>query len=108
MSADNSLTYLDDLLRGSNAADAISMFLDDLLIANVDTGRPGTCSPCEDKPIYNNYLASDQQLTSRLVMGASQPVQTVLFVIENALRQLHVSHPPIYTLTIHAHALTST
>ena len=101
MSADNSLTYLDDLLRGSNAADAISMFLDDLLIANVDR-------PCEDEPIYNNYLASDQQLTSRLVMGASQPVQTVLFVIENALRQLHVSHPPIYTLTLHAHALTST
>ena len=100
MSADNSLTYPDDLLRGSNAADAISMFLDDLLIANVDTVR--------DKPIYNNYLASDQQLTSRLVMGASQPVQTVLFVIENALRQLHVSHPPIYTLTLHAHALTST
>ena len=98
MSADNSLTYLDDLLRGSNAADAISMFLDDLLIANVDT-RPGTCRPCEDKPIYNNYLASDQQLTSRLVMGASQPVQTVLFVIENALRQLHVSHPLIYTPT---------
>ena len=105
MSANNSLTYLDDLLRGSNAADAISMFLDDLLIANV---RPGTCRPCEDKPIYNNYLASDQQPTSRLVMGASQPVQTVLFVIENALRQLHVSHPPIYTLTLHAHALTST
>ena len=97
MSADNSLTYLDDLLRGSNAADAISMFLDDLLIANVDTDtvRPGTCRPCEDKPIYNNYLASDQQLTSRLVMGASQPVQTVLFVFENALRQLHVSHPLI-------------
>ena len=94
MSADNSLTYLDDLLRGSNAADAISMFLDDLLIANVDT-----CRPCEDEPIYNNYLASDQQLTSRLVMGASQPVQTVLFVIENALRRLHVSHPLIYTPT---------
>ena len=95
----------------ATAADTILMYLDDLrgsetglVPTNAETLQLGIFELCKDGSInnyfasdkrtfigfimgdiYNNYRASDQQPNFGLTMGASQPVRTLLFVIENTL-----------------------